>query len=254
MSDLPLDPTQAAAAAQFDRQSSRYGRTHLLADVSDVRAGLAGLAPAPGTEALDVATGGGHTAVLLGQLGWRVTAGDISARMLEQAARLAAEVGVTLALRRFPAEDMPFPAATFALVTARVAPHHFSSPEKFVREVARVLEPGGRFLLIDGSVPDNDPETESWLQAVERWRDPSHVRFLSRAAWESLVAAAGLQLDRRRCIPCGNPTSPGISTRPRPRRKIAPACSRPSAPPRRPSGRRWTCGRSRVASRGPGSA
>jgi len=79
-------------------------------------------------------------------------------------------------------------------VSVRVAPHHFSSPAKFVSEVARVLVPGGHFLLIDGSVPDNDSETEEWLHRAERLRDPSHVRFLSRAAWEELVRKSGLTI------------------------------------------------------------
>src|SRR3954470_9334581 len=80
-----LDQAQAASAAQFDRQSDRYGKSHILADTHDVRAGLAGITPVPGERALDVATGGGHTALCLAQLGWQVTAGDIAPRMLENA-------------------------------------------------------------------------------------------------------------------------------------------------------------------------
>lgn len=191
----PLDSAQAAAAAQFDRQSDRYGRSHILADTADVARGLSGIAPAPGRDrALDVATGGGHTALHLARAGWRVTAGDIAPRMLENAARLAAEEGFSVETRLFPAEQMPFAHASFALVTARVAPHHFSSPAGFVAEVARVLEPGGHFLLIDGSVPDDDPATEAWLHQVEKWRDPSHGRFLSRRAWSELAQASGLEI------------------------------------------------------------
>ncbi len=206
MKDSPkLDAAQAASAAQFDRQSDRYGKSHILADTRDARAGLEGVAPAPGASALDIATGGGHTAVLLAQLGWRVTAGDVSARMLENATRLAADAGVSLTTRQFPAEAIPFPDASFELVTVRVAPHHFSSPEKFVAEVARVLRPGGRFLLIDGSVPDNDPETEAWLHSVEKWRDPSHGRFLSRQAWEALVNAHGFRIEISQLQPMKQP-------------------------------------------------
>lgn len=201
----PLDPAQAAAAAQFDRQSDRYGRSHILADTADVAAGLAGAPVPPGGAALDVATGGGHTALFLARQGWRVTAGDIAPRMLENAARLAAEAGFKIETRRFPAEEMPFGAGAFQLVTVRVAPHHFSSPERFVAEVARVLAPGGHFLLIDGSVPDHDPETEVWLHEVEKWRDPSHGRFLSRAAWEELVRGAGLTIRRSELQPMKQP-------------------------------------------------
>ncbi len=95
-----------------------------------------------------------------------------------------------------PCEDIPLADGSFDLVTARVAPHHFSSPARFIHETARVLKRGGHFLLIDGSVPDDDSETEDWLHRVEKWRDPSHGRFLSRKAWEDLAREAGLKVVR----------------------------------------------------------
>ena len=68
-----------------------------------------------------------------------------------------------------------------------------------------MLKPGGHFLLIDGSVPDDDPETEQWMHAVEKWRDPSHGRLLSRKAWEALVSAAGLEVVRSALHPLKQP-------------------------------------------------
>jgi ubiquinone/menaquinone biosynthesis C-methylase UbiE len=196
MATPKLDSAQAASAAQFDKQSDRYGKSHILADTSDVVETLGGLIPERGAKALDVATGGGHTALTLARLGWSVSAGDVSGRMLENAKRLVNESGYQLETHLFPAEAIPFPNASFDLVSARVAPHHFTSPEKFVAEAARVLKPGGHFLLIDGSVPDNDPQTEAWLHRIEKWRDPSHGAFLSRAAWEALVQDKGLTILR----------------------------------------------------------
>jgi len=205
MSPNSFDAAQSASAAQFDRQSDRYGKSHILADTKDVAAALADVPVPAGGRPLDVATGGGHTALYLAQQGWQVTAGDIAPRMLENARKLAEDAGCQIETRLFPAEELPFPAASFDLVSSRVAPHHFSSPEKFVSEAARVLKPGGNFLLIDGSVPDNDPETEKWLHGVEKLRDPSHGRFLSRAAWESLVTAKGLKVLRSQLDPMKQP-------------------------------------------------
>ena len=205
VSDHLLDSKQSASARQFERQSDRYGKSHILADTVDVAAGLKGINVPPGGTALDVATGGGHTALWLARQGWKVTAGDIAPRMLRNAAKLCAEAGVSIETKLFPAEEMPCASGAFDLVTARVAPHHFSSPARFLGEVARVLKPGGHFLLIDGSVPDDDPQTEEWLHHVEKLRDPSHGRYLSRKTWEALVREAGLTVVRSHLEPFKQP-------------------------------------------------
>jgi ubiquinone/menaquinone biosynthesis C-methylase UbiE len=200
-----LDIRQEASAEQFNRQSDRYGKSHILADTQDVEHGLRGVIVPPGGAALDVATGGGHTALWLARHGWKVTVGDIAPRMLESAQKLCAEEGFGIETRLFPAEEMPFADGFFDLVTVRVAPHHFSSPQKFVQETARVLNPGGHFLLIDGTVPDDDSETEDWLHRVEKWRDPSHGRFLSRSAWQDLAKEARLKVVRSELHPRKQP-------------------------------------------------
>ncbi|MBV9657282.1 MAG: methyltransferase domain-containing protein [Verrucomicrobia bacterium] len=192
-----LDPIQQSARAQFDRQSANYGKSHILADTEDVVAALRHVpSPSPGrsTTALDVATGGGHTGILLASLGYAVTLADISENMLARASALAAERGLSVQTRQHPAEALPYADASFDLVTCRIAPHHFSSPESFVRESARVLRLGGHFLLIDGSIYNDAPEVEAWLHEVEKLRDPSHHRLLSPRAWERLCHAAGLRV------------------------------------------------------------
>jgi hypothetical protein len=60
-----------------------------------------------------------------------------------------------------------------------------------VREAARVLAPGGVFLLSDTIAPE-DPARDSFLQAFELLRDPSHVRDHRVSEWEAMFRAAGL--------------------------------------------------------------
>ena len=190
-----LNPIQLAAQQQFDRQSERYGKGHVLSDVSDIRQALGRLTWLNPGRALDVATGAGHTGLYLASVGWQVTLADISSAMLERAAAAARERGLRVETRQHAAETFPYADGTFDLVTCRVAAHHFSDPPAFVRETARVLKPDGAFLLIDGSIEDGQPVAEEWAHAVEKLRDPSHHRLLSQGTWTRLCQDAGLRVE-----------------------------------------------------------
>jgi len=202
---MPLDKNQIASRDQFERQSRNYGKSHILADVSDLAAAIEGLVLPRGGMALDIATGGGHTAVWLAENGWAVTASDLSPAMLERASELAAERGVKITTSVHEAEKLPYPDGAFHIVTCRVAAHHFTDQAGFVREAARVLAPGGVFLLIDGSIPDGEPEAGAWIHAVEKLRDPSHGRLLPPASWSRLSREAGLEILRCTTTPFKQP-------------------------------------------------
>ena len=191
---MKLDSVQQAAQEQFARQSRNYGANHILADVSDVAAALAHVTIPERARVLDVACGAGHTGLHLASLGHEVTLADIAAPMLDRVCEAAAARALTVGTRQHSAEEMPYADATFDLVTCRIAPHHFSAPESFVRETARVLRPGGHFLLIDGSVQDDEPEAERWLHEIEKLRDPSHHRLLTPRMWTRLCENSGLRV------------------------------------------------------------
>jgi len=72
--------------------------------------------------------------------------------------------------------------------------HHFPDIARFVREVARVLTPGGLFLLIDCVAPSN-PELDAWDNRVEKWRDPSHGRSCTVEEWREFFVEAGLTVE-----------------------------------------------------------
>ncbi len=191
-----LDQIQLASHDQFSERADQYGKSHILADVSDVEKAISDLKLRPGTPALDVATGNGHTALFLAEKGFRVTACDISAAMLQQAAQLAAEKKLTVDFKEHAAEKLPYEDNNFGLITCRVAAHHFSSPESFIRESARVLKMYGYIVLIDGTIPDDQVEAYEWMNTIEKLRDPSHNRFITPNVWRKWCVDAGLTVTR----------------------------------------------------------
>lgn len=183
------------ARAQFEVTATSYVDSPRHAAGDDLRR-LVELADLRGDEhVLDVATGAGHTALAFAPHVADVVASDLTPRMLELAASLAAERGISnVHFVEAQAESLPFPSATFDVVTCRVAPHHFAEPQAFVRETARVLVPGGRFLLDDQMAPD-DPELDEFVNRFERWRDPSHVRAYTPREWQAWMESAGLRVE-----------------------------------------------------------
>ena len=189
---MNLNEVQRASQEQFARQSDRYGKGHILENVDDVRAALKHVSLPSQARVLDVATGGGHTGVLLASLGHDVTLSDITQAMLDRASVAARERALNVQTRLHSAESFPYPNGSFDLVTCRVAAHHFSSPETFVRETGRVLKANGWFLLIDGTVEDDQQEAEEWSHELEKLRDPSHHRFITPRTWQHYCQQSGM--------------------------------------------------------------
>jgi len=150
------------------------------------------VAPPPDWRVLDVATGGGHTALALAPLVSEVVATDLTPEMLAAAERFIRAKGFTnVSFRPADAMALPFAEDEFDLVTCRIAPHHFPDCAQFVREMARVLRPGGVAALIDNVVPDNLLAARH-INALEKLRDPSHNWAYTVADWLSFFAVAEL--------------------------------------------------------------
>lgn len=99
---------------------------------------------------LDLCCGPGRHSVRLAKLGHRVTGVDISAYNLEKAAERAAEFGVEVALREADMRETGLPdSSQDAAINMFTAFGFFDDAEnqRVLEEVARVLRPGGRFLI-----------------------------------------------------------------------------------------------------------
>jgi ubiquinone/menaquinone biosynthesis C-methylase UbiE len=151
--------------------------------------------PTPTDVALDVATGGGHTALALAPHVQCVVASDLTPRMLEAAGAFILGEGVTnVTFEIADAEQLPFEDESFDIVTCRIAPHHFAAPEHFVAEVGRVLRSNGRFVLMDSISPE-DAGLDAFINELEARRDPTHVRSYSLSEWRGFIETAGLALE-----------------------------------------------------------
>lgn len=153
------------------------------------------VAPAPGKRALDIATGGGHTALALARDGAWTVAGDLTHPML-QAARdhiTAQAPAGSVTYVNLDAEHLPFPAASFDAVTCRIAPHHFPNVAHFVRECARVTRSGGTVAIVDQLTP-GDTRAARYVNAFERLRDPSHNWAYNEIEWKGFFTGADLTI------------------------------------------------------------
>lgn len=149
----------------------------------------------PQLQALDIATGGGHTALAIAPHVAHITVTDLTPRMLEKAQEFLLSQGVTNAqFQVADAEHLPFADASFDRVACRIAAHHFPNIAQSVHEVARVLKRGGLYLLIDCMAPD-DPELDTFDNTVEKMRDPSHGRSCNPEEWRTFFMQAGLLVE-----------------------------------------------------------
>ena len=184
---------EALVGGQFGSRAQAYLASAVHAqgqDLHDLAARAEGRREA---RVLDLGCGGGHVGFAVAPRVREVVSYDLSSEMLDLVARTASERGfANLAVRQGVAESLPFEAARFDLVLSRFSAHHWRDFDAGLREAARVLKPGGIAGFVDAVTP-GVPLLDTYFQAIELLRDPSHVRDYSRAEWLDALVRAGFE-------------------------------------------------------------
>jgi SAM-dependent methyltransferase len=142
---------------------------------------------------LDVACGPGVVTAAIAPGAASVIAFDATEEMLEKAKSRCAKAGLcNVDVKCGDAENLPFEDARFDGVVTRLAIHHFADPQRALNEMFRVLRPGGMGVIVD-IVSSPDAEESNLQNAIERLRDPSHVRMLPAAELDAVIARAGFE-------------------------------------------------------------
>jgi SAM-dependent methyltransferase len=186
-----MQDVKASVQQQFGNVAANYATSAVHASGEDLNR-MVRLAELIGDEqVLDAGCGAGHTALAFAPHVAHVIAYDLTASMLEQVERLATERHISnLTTHRGDVEALPFDDASFDVVVSRYSAHHWPHPARALAEFRRVLKPNGQFILSD-IVAEKDPTLDTFLQAVELLRDPSHVRDHSISQWIVMLDNAG---------------------------------------------------------------
>jgi ubiquinone/menaquinone biosynthesis C-methylase UbiE len=177
---------KSLSQSHFGKNAAEYLTSRPHAQGQSLERLVALAKPRPDWHVLDVATGAGHTAYAFAPHVARAWATDITDEMLDLVrGEVAKRKLANLRVAHAKAKALPFEDATFDLVTCRIAPHHFDSIAGFLDETRRVLKPQGTLALVDNVVPAGS--VGDFVNAFERFRDPSHLRAWTIEEWREAL-------------------------------------------------------------------
>ncbi|MHB1953552.1 MAG: class I SAM-dependent methyltransferase [Sulfobacillus sp.] len=181
---------------EYDTRAHAYLASSVHAAGADLDLIADRIGRQPEAVVLDMGCGGGHVSFRVAPCVSQVVAYDLSQKMLETVAAEASRRGLANILtKRGAAEHLSCPSDAFDVVITRYSAHHWQDMAAGLRQMYRVLKPGGLALFSDVIAPSASlPDT--WLQSIELLRDPSHVRNARVSEWAHMLGAAGFVIDQ----------------------------------------------------------
>jgi len=179
----------------FGARAAFYTMSKSHADPGVLSRVVALASPEPHWTALDIATGTGHTALAIAGHVRAVAAADLTIEMLMQAENLRASRGISnVFFQLADVHALPFRMDAFDLITCRRAAHHFSMIGHALNEMRRVLAPGGRVVIDDRSIPEDD-FVDGTMNRLDTYHDSSHVREYRPSEWRALLEGHGFVVE-----------------------------------------------------------
>lgn len=180
---LALKRRKDRAAEYFDHLAGKFGRTYIP---GRTWRGLchALLELLPPMNIADLGAGEGTLSQLLARRARRVVAVDNSSAMVEYGARLAHENGLyNVEFRLGDIEDLPLADEEVELVFISQALHHVASPARALREAWRILQPGGRVLILDLAAHQFEEAREMYAHVWLGFAEVEMHQLLSKAGF-----------------------------------------------------------------------
>ncbi len=179
--------------AQFAAVARNYAVSQVHAHGKDLPV-LLQLALLSGRETvLDAGCGPGPVTLLLAPHARSVTAVDFTLSMLEVAQEATAARNLSnVEFQLSGLEDFAATESTFDRIITRYSGHHRLDPVKVLRRFRKVIKPP-RHLLIADVMPSEAPVLDTFLQAAEILRDPSHVRDHPARQWQRMCQSTGFR-------------------------------------------------------------
>ena len=186
---------EESAREVFGRRARTYATSacHTDPQVLGMVVELSGASPE--WRALDVATGTAHTAFALAPAVASVIGMDLTPEMLGEARHLGVQRSISnVTFQIADVHHLPYPDGSFDLITCRRAAHHFSDIASALREMRRALRRGGRLVIDDRSVPEDD-FVDNCMNQLDRFHDESHVRQYRPGEWREMLEEAGFEVE-----------------------------------------------------------